>query len=299
MRLANPPLEAAEMSSDPPTPSRLFRADVLEGKVALITGGGTGLGAACARELGKMGAEIVIASRKESNILPAAAGLSEELGRPVLGLSVDIRDRDSVDNLVKEVIEKKGRIDILVNNGGGQFMSPAELIRPKGWDTVIQTNLTGTWNLTRAVADAWMLAQGGRVINITMLTSRGFPGMTHSVAARAGVEAMTRTLAVEWAPRGIRINSVQPGIINSSGLRNYPDGAEIARSIQGEIPLKRLGTCEEVAWMVAFLAGPAGDYITGQVLTVDGGRSLWGNTWPMFDAEEPAPVVIPKEPWET
>ena len=276
----------------------LFREDVLKGRVALITGGGTGIGAAIARELGRQGATIVIASRKASNIDPAAAGLSEELGRPVQGVICDIRDRESVSNAVKTTLATHGRLDILVNNGGGQFMAPAETITPRGWDAVIATNLTGTWNLTREVFDQWMGSNGGRVINITMLTQRGFPGMAHSVAARSGVEAMTRTLAVEWAGRGVLVNAVQPGIIASSGLRNYPAGIVLAQETQREIPLKRLGSCEEIAWMVAFLAGPAGAYITGQTLIVDGGRTLWGRTWPLPDPEPLPEVVLPTNPWE-
>ncbi len=284
-----------------PTPrlSALFRPDLLAGQVALVTGGGTGIGAAVARELGALGAQVVIASRKVAHIEPAAAGLSAELGRPVTGLVVDIRDRDSVDALVRATMERHGRVDVLVNNGGGQFLAPAETISPKGFDAVVQTNLTGTWNLTRAVADAWMLAHGGRIVNVTMLTSRGFGGMAHSVAARAGVEAMTRTLAVEWAPRGILVNAVAPGYIASSGLRRYPAGLVWAKQLQSAIPLKRLGTCEEIAWLVAFLASPGGAYITGQTLTVCGGRSLWGDHWPLPDPEPLPDVVVPREPWET
>lgn len=277
-------------------PSSLFRDGVLEGQVALVTGGATGIGAASARELSHMGATVVIASRKQERIERAAAALSQELGRTVHGLRCDIRERDQVDALVSETMAKLGRIDVLVNNGGGQFMSPAEMIRPRGWDSVIQTNLTGTWNLTRAVADAWMLANGGRVISITMLTDRGFPGMAHSVAARAGVEAMTRTLAVEWAPKAIKLNCVQPGIIASGGLKNYPDGLNLARAVQSEIPHKRLGSAQEVAWLVAFLASPAGDYVTGQTWAVDGGRTLWGRTWPIPDEGDLPPVVIPVDP---
>jgi NAD(P)-dependent dehydrogenase (short-subunit alcohol dehydrogenase family) len=272
---------------------------VLAGKVALVTGGGTGIGAAVARELGAQGATVVIASRKASNIDPAAAGLSAELGRPVTGLTVDIRDRASVDALVAATIERHGRIDLLVNNGGGQFLAPAETITPRGWDAVLQTNLTGAWNLTRASADAWMAAHGGRVVNITMLTGRGFGGMTHSVAARAGVEAMTKNLAVEWANRNILVNCVAPGYIASSGLRRYPDGVTWAKQLQSAVPLKRLGTCEEVAFLVAFLCGPGGGYITGQTLTVCGGRSLWGEHWPLPDPDVLPEVDIPVEPWET
>ncbi|MDG1479614.1 MAG: SDR family oxidoreductase [Myxococcota bacterium] len=278
--------------------SQIFRSDLLTGQVAVITGGGTGIGAYIAAELGRLGATIVIASRKADRIAAAAEKLSGLLGAPVTGLACDIRDRDSTAALVAAVIEKHGRIDLLINNGGGQFMAPAELITPRGWDAVVGTNLTGTWNLTRAVADGWMLQNGGRIINITMLTRRGFPGMTHSVAARSGVEAMTRTLAIEWASYGIQINCVQPGVIASGGLRNYPDGENLARSIQAEIPMKRLGTCDEVAWMVAFLASPAGNYITGQVMTVDGGRELWGNTWPVPEPKELPEVDLGSLPWE-
>lgn len=134
--------------------SRIFREDVLAGQVALVTGGGTGIGAAIARELGSMGADVVIASRKASHIEPAAAGLSRELGREVKGLLCDVRDRDAVAACVRDALGWKGRIDLLVNNGGGQFFTPAEAISPKGWDAVIQTNLTGQWNLTHAVASA-------------------------------------------------------------------------------------------------------------------------------------------------
>lgn len=276
----------------------LFREDVLTGKVALISGGGTGIGAAIALALARQGATVVIASRKESHIVPAAAGLSEMIGRPVTGLTADIRDRDSVTALVAAVVEEHGRLDILVNNGGGQFLAPAETITPKGWDAVIGTNLTGTWNLTRAAFDGWMGAHGGRMVNITMLTERGFPGMAHSVAARAGVEAMTRTLAVEWATRGILVNAVQPGIIASGGLRKYPAGLDLARETQRDIPLKRLGSCEEVAWLVAFLAGPGGAYITGQTLVVDGGRTMWGQTWPIPDPEPLPEPNLKVWPWE-
>lgn len=277
--------------------SRIFRDDLLEGRVALVTGGGTGIGAAIALELGRLGARVAIASRKREHVVPRAAALSRRTAHPVTAHTCDIRDRDQVAALADEVLDTHGRIDLLVNNAGGQFLAPAETITPRGWDAVVATNLTGTWNLTRAVADRWMLANGGKIVNITMLTARGFPGMAHSVAARAGVEAMTRTLAVEWAPRGIQVNAVEPGIIASEGLRRYPDGETMARSLQSEIPAKRLGRPEEIAWMVAYLAGPAGDYITGQVLVVDGGRTLWGQTWPLPDPEPLPEVALEPPAW--
>jgi len=245
-----------------------------------------------------MGARVAIGSRKQERIARAADGLSEELGQTVHGVTCDIRDRSSVSEAVASTIEHLGRLDILVNNGGGQFMSPAEAIRPKGWDAVVATNLTGTWNLTRAAADAWLLEHGGRVINITMLTTRGFPGMAHSVSARAGVEAMSRTLAVEWAPRGVTVNCVQPGIIATPGMRQYPFWEEVVKHAARSTPAKRLGTASEVAGLVGFLASPAGAFVTGQVMAVDGGRSLWGDGWPLSDPEPFPEVVIPDEPWE-
>ncbi|HHO52387.1 MAG TPA: SDR family oxidoreductase [Deltaproteobacteria bacterium] len=279
-------------------PSEIFRGDLFADQVAVITGGGTGIGVAIARELGRLGATVVIASRKEANIRPAAEGLTAELGREVIGEICDIRDRGAVTSLVERVLGRVGRIDLLVNNGGGQFFAPAEAITPKGWDAVVATNLTGTWNMTRAVADGWMLAHGGTVLSITMLTKRTFPGMAHSVAARAGIEAMTRTLAVEWASKGIRLNCVAPGFVASSGLRRYPAGLDLIAQMKSLVPMKRLARCEEVAWTVAWLASPAGAYVTGQVITLDGGKELWGDWWPIADPPDMEPVVIPKEPWE-
>ncbi len=279
--------------------SQVFRDGILDGRVALVTGGGSGIGAAAARELARLGARIVIASRKTDRIQAAAAGLTDELGTEVLGMTADIRDRDAVAELVDDVLAKLGRIDILVNNGGGQFFSPAQFITPNGFDAVVSTNLTGTWNVTQAVANRWMLENGGgRIINITMNTNRGFPGMAHSVAARAGVEGMTRTLAIEWAFANVQVNSIQPGVIASSGLRSYPDAENMVRTAQRQIPAKRLGTVDEIAWAIAWLAGPAGAYVTGQTITVDGGRSLWGETWPIPDPEPMPEWTIPVEPWE-
>lgn len=273
--------------------SSLFRDDLLAGKVALVTGGGTGIGASIAGELKSLGATVVIASRKEESVVAAA----EHMG--CHWLTCDIRDRERVTEVCQKIVNDHGSFDILINNGGGQFFSPAEMIRPKGFDAVVATNLTGTWNMTRGAADAWMLKNGGRIINITMLSQRGFTGMAHSVAARSGVEAMSRTLAVEWANRDVLVNCIAPGYIASSGLRRYPAELGVLSMIKTCVPLKRLGRREEIAWMAAYLAGPAGDYITGQTITIDGGKELWGDLWPIPDPPDMQDAVPELDHWET
>lgn len=278
--------------------SQIFRDGLLEGDVALITGGGTGIGAAITREFVRLGAQCVIASRRPENYETAAAGLTEQLGAPVVGLPVDIRDRDSVSTLISTIVERFGRLDHVVNNGGGQFFSPAEGISGNGFDAVVGTNLTGTWNVTRAAADAHLLANGGVVTNITMLTGGAFTGMAHSHAARAGVEAMTRTLAVEWANRNVRLNCIAPGYVASSGIRTYPQGLDLITQMRSVVPMKRLASVDEIAWMVAYLHSPAGAYITGQTMTIAGGKDLWGDYWPIPDPPDMPPIDIPREPWE-
>ena len=276
----------------------IFQSNLLKDKVALVTGGGTGIGASIAHLFSTLGAKVVIASRKQEKLEKAAKGLTEMTGNLVTPKVCNIRDREQISAVTKEIVAEFGAIDILVNNGGGQFMLPAEHIREKGWDAVIATNLTGTWDMSKAVAKAYMLKNGGSIINITMLTDRGFPGMVHSCAARAGVEGMTKTLAVEWAQKGITVNAIQPGVIASNGMKNYPGWKGIANQVRREIPMKRLGHCDDIANLVTFLASPAGNYVTGQVWAVDGGRNLWGNTWPIADPKEMEPIVIQTWPWE-
>jgi NAD(P)-dependent dehydrogenase (short-subunit alcohol dehydrogenase family) len=280
-------------------PSRIFRDDLFEGKVCLVTGGGTGIGAATARELASLGATVVIASRKRDHVEPAAKGLSELAGRTVHGDLVDIRDRASVKGLVDRTIAAHGRIDLLVNNGGGQFFAPSETISENGWNAVIATNLTGTWNVTQAVANGWMLEHGGSIVNITMLTKRGFPGMSHSVAARAGVEALTKNLAIEWAGRKVQVNCIAPGLIASGGMKTYPGWQDLVARMVTTVPQKRYGSVDDIAWLVAYLASPAGQYVTGQTLVVDGGKELWGDWWPIPDPDPAVPVQLDRFPWES
>jgi citronellol/citronellal dehydrogenase len=253
---------------------RVFAPSVLQGQVALITGGGSGIGLATAREMVRLGAKVAICGRTQDKLDAARA----ELGAGVLAKTCDIREPDQVQALVAAAIAEFGRIDILVNNAGGQFPSPAQHISPNGFLAVVKNNLVGTFIVSREVANQSMIPnKGGRIVNVIANIYRGFPGMIHTGAARAGVENMTMTLAVEWAQFGILVNAVAPGVIRSTGTAQYPPQL-LERAIK-ECPLKRAGTCEEVAASIVFLASPAAQFITGTTLRLDGGQALWGHTW--------------------
>ncbi len=261
-----------------------FAPGLFDGQVAIITGGGSGIGLTVARELGLLGASVAICGRKPEKIEAALASLREAglTDAQIHGAPCDIRDPDQIEAFVRGAKGRFGRVDILVNNAGGQFPSPAQQISPKGWEAVVRNNLNGTFYMTREVANAAMLPQKrGRIINITAMVVRGFPGMAHTGAARAGVENLTRSLAVEWASHGIRVNAVAPGTIRSTGTVQYGEGIlEVARKAT---PVKRLGTMDEVSRLVVFLASERNDFITGAVIPIDGGASLWGDIWPISD----------------
>ena len=261
-----------------------FAPDLFQGQVALVTGGGSGIGFAVAQELSRLGASVAICGRKADKIVAAHEKLRAE-GIPderILSGTCDIREVQQIETFVRSVRERFGRIDVLFNNAGGQFPSPAQNISPKGFEAVIRNNLVGTFNMTREVATAAMIPQkAGRIINMSAQVYRGFPGMAHTGAARAAVENLTRTLAVEWAAFGIRVNAVAPGTIRSSGTDQYGDAMlEAARK---SIPLKRWGTVEEVARVVVFLASEMNDFITGAIVPIDGAASLWGDIWPISE----------------
>lgn len=262
---------------------RIFAPGILEHRVAIVTGGGSGIGLATACELGRLGAAVAICGRDQAKLDPARDALARIAGADrVLAQVCDIREPEAVTAFVKATLERFGSIDILVNNAGGQFPAPAQHITPKGFAAVVRNNLLGTFHMTREVASQAMIpAKSGRIINVTANVLRGFPGMAHTGAARAGVENLTMTLAVEWSQFNILVNAVAPGIIESSGTRQYPP-ALLEQAIQ-QVPLKRAGTVDEVAAAIVFLASPASQYITGTVLRLDGAQSLWGHTFPLAD----------------
>jgi citronellol/citronellal dehydrogenase len=270
----------------PDSSSRIFAPELLSERVCVVSGAGTGLGRATALELMRLGATVIGCGRR-SEPLEALVADSESLAGSAEAVAMDIRDDAEVDGLFDGALERHGRVDVLVNNAGGQFMSPAEAISPKGFRTVVELNVTGTWLMTHAAATKAFIPQsGGKVISITLSPHHGMPGMVHSGAARAAVENMMRTLSVEWARFGIRLVAIAAGQFDTETLRTkYP--REVVEAVPGTVPLGRLGTEEEWAWLVAYLASPAGDFFSGTTITMDGARDNWFGSWPPGASGEP------------
>src|SRR5215210_8983164 len=258
--------------------SQIFQPGLLDGQVAIVSGGGSGLGQAAALELASLGARVVVCGRRQE---PLDGTVELDPDGRIEATVCDIREEDEVDSLVEGVCERHGRIDLLVNNAGGQYLAPAEDITPKGFRTVIRLNVEGTWLMTHAVATRAMMpeARGGKIVNVTLSPHHGLPGMAHSSAARAAVENLTRVLSIEWARFGVRLTAVAPGPMSTETMRTkYPQA--VVDSAAWTVPLGRLGTEEEFAWLVAYLASPAGDFLSGTVLTLDGARDNWFGSWP-------------------
>ncbi|XP_078535405.1 peroxisomal trans-2-enoyl-CoA reductase [Lissotriton helveticus] len=267
----------------------VFIPGLFNSRVAIVTGGGTGIGKAIAAELLTLGCKVVIASRKLDKLKEAAEELAGKIppSSPavVTPLQCNIRKEEEVETLMKSTLALHGRIDFLVNNGGGQFHSRAEDISSKGWNAVIDTNLSGTFYCCKAVYNAWMKDHGGAIVNIVADMWKGFPAMSHTGAARAGVDNLTKSLAIEWASQGVRVNSVAPGtIFSDTAVANYKElGSHIFKGYIPKIPAKRLGLPEEISPMVCFLLSPAASFVTGETVKVDAGQSLYHSPWEIPD----------------
>ena len=255
------------------TGSEIFSEGMLDGRVAVVTGGGTGLGLAAAQELARCGARVVIAGRRPE-VLDAAA---EAIGSGVVTVAADIREPEGAERIVRTALDAHGRLDVLVNNAGGQYFVPAESIEPKGWRAVHRLNLEGTELMARTAYELAFRHQAeGTILNVTLSPHHGLPGMTHSSAARAAVEGYTRGLAREWAP--VSVIALAAGHFLTDAIAKYPD--PVKKSAGLSVPLGRLGDPQEHAWLVALCASPLAAALSGSVITLDGARDNWFGPWP-------------------
>ena len=254
----------------------VFREGLFDGQVVLVSGGAGGIGKAVCFLFGRLGATIVSCGRNPEKLLALEESLAG-IDAPCFTKAMTIRDPEQVDGLLEAVWERYGRLDVLVNNAGGQFAAPALDITPRGWNAVIDTNLSGAWYMMQAAARRWRDAKrGGCIVNMATVIGQAAVGIPHTAAARAGEINLSKSLAVEWAPLGIRINCLALGVVASPGLVNYP---ESARPSFDHNPMRKLGDPHDVAQAVVYLAAPSGDFITGSVINIDGGADVWGEYW--------------------
>jgi citronellol/citronellal dehydrogenase len=259
--------------------SQVFRDGLMDGAVCVVSGAGSGIGRETALELARLGATVVGCGRRVEPLEETAA-LAADAPGSFEHASLDIREEEPVDEFFEHLVERHGRLDVLINNAGGQFLAPAETITPKGFRTVVELNVTGTWLMSHAAATkAFIPAGRGKILSVTLSPHNGMPGMVHSGAARAAVENMMRTLAIEWSRFGITTCAVAAGhFATETLLTKYPP--EVVENVANTIPLGRTGRPEEIAWLLAYLASPAGDYYSGTTITLDGGRDDWFGPWP-------------------
>ncbi|MFN9472739.1 SDR family oxidoreductase [Acidovorax sp.] len=259
----------------------VFAPGLFTGQVVIVTGGGSGIGRCTAHELARLGAQVVLVGRKADKLQAVQAEINADGGQASWH-ACDIRSEEAVGIVVQQVLARHGRIDALVNNAGGQFMAPLSTISAKGWEAVLNTNLTGGFLMARECHRQWMASHGGSIVNIVADMWGSMPGMGHSGAARAGMVSFTETAALEWAGSGVRVNAVAPGYIASSGMDNYPPAAaDMLRAMRHTVPQGRFGTEAEVSAAIVFLLSPAASFINGSTVRVDGARPQARLGWPM------------------
>jgi len=265
--------------------SRVFADGALEGRAALVTGGGTNLGKAAAFELAACGASVAIAGRR-ADVLEQAC---DEVGERCSWVAGDIREQTDAERIVSTVLERYGRLDFLLNNAGGQYFVPAEAITMKGWRAVQRLNIGGTLAMCEAAHELAMRPAGtGTIVNVTVSPHHGMPAMAHTGVARAAVEALTRELAVEWSAAGTAVAGIAIGRFATESLRKYPAG--LWRRAALSVPIQRLGELEEYGYLVALLASPLGPAFSGSVVTLDGGLDNWPGPWPPDELTEDGQV---------
>ncbi len=259
------------------TQPKVFADKQFDGKTVVVSGAGSGIGKAIATLFARLGADLVICGRTEEK-LQTAKTYFESIGASVDYHVLNIREPENVEAFMDKVWEKHGKLDVLVNNAGGQFPMPAIEFPIKGWDAVIDNNLNGTWYMMQSAAKRWRdHQQEGNIVNIVAVIDRGLFGAAHTCAARAAVVYLSKSMSVEWAPYKIRVNCIAPGCIESNGFNHYPE--EGIKSFYQSNPMKKTGDVQDVAQAVVYFASEASSFINGELINIDGGGALWGDVW--------------------
>lgn len=267
----------------------VFRADLFKGQCIIVTGGGSGIGRCTAHELAALGADVVIVGRNPEKLASVAAEITED-GGSITTLTCDIREEAQVVAVIEAVLAKFGRIDGLVNNAGGQYRTLMKTISTKGFEAVVRNNLTGGFIFMREAYTRWMEANGGAIVNIIADIWNGWPEFAHSGAARGGMLTLSETAACEWASSGVRVNTVAPGGVASSGFDTYtPEMRKRLFDYTNKVPLQRFGTEAEVSAAIVYLLSPAAAYITGSCIRVDGGTPNARTTWNLVEHNNSKP----------
>lgn len=255
----------------------IYAPDLMAGKRVVVSGGGTGIGKATALLFARLGADIAICGRRAELLDHAAELIGDNTGRKVMTRSLNIRDADAAEQFIADAHDEMGGIDILINNAGGQYVGDAVDISRKGWLAVIETNLNGTWWMMQEAAKQWIARkQQGSIINVVCVVERGCPQVVHTCASRAGVIYASKTVAVEWAPHGIRVNCLAPGATRTEGFRQYPE--ENLGMFKAN-PMRSMSDAFEMAETMVYMSSPAAAFMTGEVVAVDGGQAMWGTSW--------------------